>query len=147
MTRQELIDNLGTIARSGTRAFGETLARRQARGPAQPDRPVRRRLLLGLHGGRPRRGHLRKAGGEEAWTWASDGAGGFTIAPATRETPGTDVVLHMKADAEEYLEPIRLETVVRKWADHVTVADHHRADGKDQPANEGTALWRKPKSE
>ena len=69
----------------------------------------------------------RKAGSEEALTWASDGAGQFTLAPATRETAGTDIVLHIKADADEYLEPMRLETIVRKWADHITAADHRRA--------------------
>ena len=89
----------------------------------------------------------RKAGTDAAFTWESEGAGAFTIAPATRETAGTDIMLHLKADAEEYLEPIRLETVVRKWADHVTLPITIAQDGKDLPANEGTALWRKPKSE
>ena len=65
----------------------------------------------------------------------------------TRETAGTDVVLHMKADADEYLEPIRLEAIVRKWADHITLPITIARDGKDQPANEGTALWRKPRAE
>jgi molecular chaperone HtpG len=89
----------------------------------------------------------RKAGSEEAFTWASEGTGEFTVAPAERETPGTDVVLHIKADAEEYLEPIRLETIVRKWADHVTLPITVARDGKDQTANEGTALWRKSKAD
>jgi molecular chaperone HtpG len=147
MGREELIQNLGTIARSGTRAFGEALA------SAKPDdRPS----LIGQFGVGFYSAFMvadrvevtsRKAGSEEAWTWASDGAGEFTLAPAERETSGTDVVLHMKADAEEYLEPIRLETVVRKWADHVTIPITIAQDGKDEPANEGTALWRKPKSE
>ena len=106
MTRQELIDNLGTIARSGTRAFGEALA------AAKPeDRPS----LIGQFGVGFYSAFMvadrvevtsRKAGSEEAFTWASDGAGAFTIAPATRETAGTDVVLHIKADADEYLDPI-----------------------------------------
>jgi molecular chaperone HtpG len=56
-------------------------------------------------------------------------------------------VLHLKADAEEFLEPFRLQAVVRKWADHITVPIAIARDGKDEPANEGTALWRKPKSE
>jgi molecular chaperone HtpG len=89
----------------------------------------------------------RKVGSEEAFTWASEGAGQFTLAPATRENPGTDVLLHMKSDASEYLEPMRLETVIRKWADHITLPITVAQDGKDQPANEGTALWRKAKSE
>ena len=53
-------------------------------------------------------------------------------------------MLHLKPDADEFLDPMRLETIVRKWADHVTVPITIARDGKDQPANEGTALWRKP---
>jgi molecular chaperone HtpG len=89
----------------------------------------------------------RKAGTDHAFTWTSEGAGQFTLAPATREAAGTDIVLHLKPDAEEYLEPMRLEAVVRKWADHITVPITIARDGKDLPANEGTALWRKSKSE
>ena len=147
MTRQELIDNLGTIARSGTRAFAQNLA------SAKPeDRPS----LIGQFGVGFYSAFMvadrvevtsRKAGGEEAFTWASEGAGQFTLAPATREQPGTDIVLHMKADASEYLEPMRLETVIRKWADHITLPITVFQDGKDQPANEGTALWRKAKAD
>lgn len=147
MTRQELIDNLGTIARSGTRAFAQNLA------SAKPeDRPS----LIGQFGVGFYSAFMvadrvevtsRKAGGEEAFTWASEGAGQFTLAPATREQPGTDIVLHIKSDASEYLEPIRLETVIRKWADHITLPITVAQDGKDQPANEGTALWRKSKSD
>ncbi len=147
MGRQELIDNLGTIARSGTRAFGDALAE------AKPeDRPS----LIGQFGVGFYSAFMvadrvevtsRKVGAEEAFTWASNGAGEFTIAPATREHAGTDVVLHVKADAEEFLDPARLEAVVRKWADHITLPITIARDGKDQPANEGTALWRKPRSE
>ncbi|MBV8870033.1 MAG: molecular chaperone HtpG [Acetobacteraceae bacterium] len=147
MTRQELIENLGTIARSGTKAFGERLAQ------AKPeDRPS----LIGQFGVGFYSAFMvaervevtsRKAGTEQAFTWASDGGGGFTIAPAHRERPGTDVVLHIRPDADEYLDPTRLEAVVRRWADHVTVPIAIARDGKDQPANEGTALWRKPRAE
>ena len=151
MGKDDLIQNLGTIARSGTRAFGEALAH------AKPDdRPS----LIGQFGVGFYSAFMvadrvevtsRRAGSSEAWLWASDGAGEFSLAPTERALPSTDVVLHMKADADEYLEPIRLETVVRKWADHVTVPITITQDGpeglKDQPANEGTALWRKPKSE
>ncbi len=147
MSRDELIANLGTIARSGTRAFGQSLA------DAKPeDRPS----LIGQFGVGFYAAFMvadrvevtsRKAGTEEAWTWASEGGGEFTIAPATRGEPGTDIVLHVKADADEYLEPMRLENIVRKWADHVTVPITIARDGEDRAANEGTALWRKSKSE
>ncbi len=147
MSRQEMIDNLGTIARSGTRAFAQNLA------SAKPeDRPS----LIGQFGVGFYSAFMvadrvevtsRKAGSEEAFTWASEGAGQFTMAHATREQAGTDILLHIKSDAAEYLEPMRLETVIRKWADHITLPITVAQDGKDQPANEGTALWRKPKSE
>src|SRR5437868_8946371 len=88
-----------------------------------------------------------RAGSEGAWAWASDGGGAFTLAPAERDEAGTSVLLHMKPDADEFLEPIRLETIVRKWADHITVPITIAQDGEDRAANEGTALWRKPRSE
>jgi molecular chaperone HtpG len=147
MSKDELISNLGTIARSGTRAFGNTLA------DAKPeDRPS----LIGQFGVGFYSAFMvadrvevtsRKAGTDDAFTWSSDGRGTFTIAPATREHPGSDVVLHIKADATEYLEPMRLETAVRKWADHITLPVTIVADGKEVSANEGTALWRKAKSD
>ncbi len=89
----------------------------------------------------------RKAGSDEAWTWASEGQGEYTLAPATRSEPGTDIVLHMKADAEEYLEPIRLETILRKWADHITVPVTLVRDGEEVPSTKGTALVAQAKSE
>ncbi|HEY7576297.1 MAG TPA: molecular chaperone HtpG [Acetobacteraceae bacterium] len=147
MSRQELIDNLGTIARSGTRAFGAALA---------SAKPEERPSLIGQFGVGFYSAFMvadrveatsRKAGSEEAFIWASDGAGQFTITPAAREGAGTDIVLHVKADADEYLDPIRLEAIVRKWADHITLPITIARDGKDLPANEGTALWRKPRAD
>ncbi len=150
MDRDELIAHLGTIARSGTRAFGAALA------DAKPeDRPN----LIGQFGVGFYSAFMvadrvevtsRKAGVDHAFTWScdmADGGGQFTVAPAERESAGTDVLLHLKADAQAYLEPAGLEAIVRKWADHVTVPITIAQDGKDLPANEGTALWRKPKSE
>jgi molecular chaperone HtpG len=147
MTKDELSQNLGTIARSGTRAFGQALE-----DSAAADRPS----LIGQFGVGFYSAFMvadrvevtsRKAGATEAWTWASDGRGEYTLAPAERAEAGTDILLHMKDDALDYLEPARLETVVRKWADHITVPITIARDGKDEPANEGTALWRKAKSE
>jgi molecular chaperone HtpG len=147
MTKAELAENLGTIARSGTRAFTQSLAE------AKPsDRPS----LIGQFGVGFYSAFMvadrvevtsRRAGAEEAWTWASEGQGDYTLAGASRDDAGTDIVLHIKPDAEEFLEPIRLQTIIRKWADHITIPIAIVRDGKDEPANEGTALWRKPKSE
>ncbi len=147
MTKDELAQNLGTIARSGTRAFSQSLA---------DAKPEERPSLIGQFGVGFYSAFMvadrvevtsRKAGSDEAWTWASEGQGEYTLAPATRSEPGTDIVLHMKADAEEYLEPIRLETILRKWADHITVPVTLVRDGEEVPSTKGTALWRKPKSE
>jgi molecular chaperone HtpG len=147
MDREELIANLGTIARSGTRAFGEKLAEAA---------PEQRPSLIGQFGVGFYSAFMvadrvevtsRKAGSDQAWTWASDGRGAFTLAPAEREAAGTEIVLHIKADADEFLDPVRLEAVVRKWADHVTIPVTIARDGKDVTANEGTALWRKSRSE
>ena len=98
----------------------------------EPDRPVRRRLLLRLHGGRPGRGDLapgRRRGGLDLGV---RGRGELHHrAGRARARAGTDIVLHLKPDAEEYLEPIRLETIVRKWADHITLPITIARDGKD----------------
>ena len=148
MTHDELAQNLGTIARSGTRAFTATLE-----GAPTEERPN----LIGQFGVGFYAAFMvadrvevtsRKAGGDgEAWLWASDGRGDYTLEPATREHPGTSIVLHMKPDADEYLEPYKLETIIRKWADHIALPITLVRDGKDTQANEGNALWRKPKSE
>ena len=147
MDKAELAANLGTIARSGTRAFGAEAAK------AKPGEKVD---LIGQFGVGFYSAFMvadrveatsRRAGSDEAWTWASEGAGAYTLAPGERDHAGTTITLHMKGDAEEFLEPIRLQTIVKKWADHITVPITIATDGEDKPANEGTTLWRKSKSE
>ncbi|MGV7032660.1 molecular chaperone HtpG [Methylobacterium symbioticum] len=147
MAKEDLAQNLGTIARSGTRAFSQTLESAKAE-----DRPS----LIGQFGVGFYSAFMvadrvtvtsRRAGADEAWTWASDGQGSYTLEPAERAEAGTDIVLHLKEDADEYLEPYRLDHLVRKWADFITVPIAIVQDGKDEAANQGTALWRKRKSE
>jgi molecular chaperone HtpG len=147
MGREELVANLGTIARSGTRAFGETI---------QHAKPEERPSLIGQFGVGFYSAFMvsdrvevisRRAGSDEAWSWRSDGRGSFEVAPAERATAGTDVILHVKADADEFLEPFRLQSIIRKWADHISVPIRLVREGKTETANEGTALWRKSKSE
>lgn len=147
MSRDELIANLGTIARSGSRAFAETVAHASAE-----QRPA----LIGQFGVGFYAAFMvadrvevtsRRAGSEEAHLWASDGVGSYTIKPAQRAEPGTTIVLYLKADADEYLDAWRLEAVVRRWADHITLPVLISRDGEEVAANEGTALWRKAKSE
>jgi molecular chaperone HtpG len=147
MSKEDLANNLGTIARSGTRAFTATLA-----GAEAAEKPS----LIGQFGVGFYAAFMvadrvdvvsRRAGTDEAWAWSSEGHGEYTLAPAERAEAGTTITLHMKPDADEFLEPYRLETIIRKWADHITLPITVARDGKDEPANEGTALWRKPKAE
>ncbi|MBR0558956.1 molecular chaperone HtpG [Neokomagataea anthophila] len=152
MSHDELAENLGTIARSGTRQFGEKLS------AAKPEeRPsLIGQFGVGFYAAFMVADHVnvtsRKAGSDEAWTWSSDGKGDFTLSPATRSTPGTEIELSFKEDAVEFLEPFRLRSIIRKWADHISwpiTLKETNEDGtsEDKPANEGTAIWRKPKSE
>ncbi len=147
MSREELVSNLGTIARSGTRAFGQ-----QLENASPEDRPN----LIGQFGVGFYAAFMvadrvevvsRRAGSDEAWRWTSDGRGSYTIEPASRETAGTDITLHIKTDADEFLDTYRLQSIIRKWSDHIAWPVTIVQDGKEEAANEGTALWRKPRSE
>jgi len=147
MTKEELAENLGTIARSGTAAFASKLAEQK---------PDERPSLIGQFGVGFYSAFMvadkvevisRKAGHDEAWEWLSDGKGQYTLRSAVREAPGTTILLHLKPDAEEFLEPIRIKTIIRKWADHIALPIEVEEDGAFEAVTEGTALWRRSKSE
>jgi len=147
MSKDELAKNLGTIARSGTRAFGQQL---------DATKPEDKPSLIGQFGVGFYAAFMvadrvdvvsRRAGSDEAWCWSSDGKGSYTLTPDSRSTPGTDITLHIKTDADEFLEPYRLTSIIRKWADHISWPITVHQDGEDKAANEGTALWRKARSE
>ena len=149
MDRAELIDNLGTIARSGTRAFLDGLSEGREGGN-----------LIGQFGvgfysvfmvAREVEVLSRRAGSDEAWQWRSDGAGSYTIEPAGLEAAparGTRVILHLSDDAKTYAEPATLERVVAEYSAHVPVPIVLKiADGTaEKTLADGSALWRKPKS-
>ncbi|PHI96944.1 molecular chaperone HtpG [Parasaccharibacter apium] len=152
MSPEELTQNLGTIARSGTKAFGEKLSN------AKPeDRPN----LIGQFGVGFYSAFMvadkvdvisRRAGEDVAARWVSEGKGSYSLGPAERAHVGTDITLHIKDDAEEFLDPWRLRSIIRKWADHIAwpvVLHEPDEDGKEkeETINEGKALWLRPKSE
>lgn len=152
MSREELVQNLGTIARSGTKAFGEKLSQ------AKPeDRPN----LIGQFGVGFYSAFMvaervdvisRKAGTDEAALWSSDGKGAYTLGEAKRDQAGTEIILYMKEDSEEFLDPHRLQAIIRKWADHISwpvILRETKEDGtsEEKTVNEGKALWLRPKSE
>jgi molecular chaperone HtpG len=151
MDRDELIDNLGTIARSGTRAFLDRLKE-------APDGAS----LIGQFGVGFYSAFMvadtievtsRKAGAAEAFVWRSDGAGGFTVREAPRRRAkalkrGTDVKLKLKADARQFLEPGELERIVRTYSDHI-LFPVELVEGAAEPrqVNAARALWHRSKSE
>ena len=148
MGKEELAENLGTIARSGTAAFAATQLAEQK----QEDKPsLIGQFGVGFYSAFMVADHVevtsRKAGGAETWEWASDGKGTYTLKTSERAEAGTTVVLHVKTDAEEFLEPFRIKNIIKKWADHVALPIELEEDGKFEPVTEGKALWRRAKSE
>jgi molecular chaperone HtpG len=151
MDRQELIDNLGTVARSGTRAFIARLAE------AKDGLGLIGQFGVGFYSAFMVADRItvvsRRPGADEAWMWSAAGGAGFEIAPAStqgaaRVPRGTEIVLHLKADAKRYLEPYQIESVVRTYSDHILFPIELVAkDAEPRQINAASALWQRPKSE
>jgi molecular chaperone HtpG len=120
MDREDLISHLGTIARSGTAAFVKALEESQRK-----DMSAIGQFGVGFYSAFMVADKVsvttRKAGGETAWRWESDGKGKYEIAPATRAARGTDIALHLKDDAKEFLEDSTLEDIVKRYSDHIAL--------------------------
>ncbi|MBL8706315.1 MAG: molecular chaperone HtpG [Rhodospirillales bacterium] len=146
MGRDDLIHNLGTIARSGTSAFLKDLT-----GDSGKDVKLIGQFGVGFYSAFMVADKVavtsRKAGEEKAWRWESDGRGEFTIVEAEREGRGTTIELHIRAGEDEFLEPQRIRQVVRTYSDHIALPVVLVEDGKDQTLNAAAALWQKPKNE
>jgi molecular chaperone HtpG len=152
MSRDEMIEALGTIARSGTKAFMDRLEAAQGKEGAQ---------LIGQFGVGFYSAFMvadrvdvfsRRAGAEEAWVWSSDGKGEYSVSPAANEDAparGTRVVLHLMEDAKSYAERWTLERIVKAQSGHVpvpiTLVEKPGAEAVELA--DGAALWTKPKSE
>ena len=160
MNRQELIDNLGTIARSGTEAFVKQMAESQDGGDGQDEQEGEDGLAAGLIGqfgvgfyssfmvAKRVEVVTRRAGEAEGWRWRSDGTGSFSIAPEEDAARGTRIELHLRKDAREFLEPLRIRTVVKAYSDHIGLPIWlENESGQREMVNEGSALWSRPKSE
>ncbi|HEY8351620.1 MAG TPA: molecular chaperone HtpG [Sphingomonadales bacterium] len=148
MSREELMGNLGTIARSGTSAFMEKLT-----GDARKDLSLIGQFGVGFYSAFMVADKVevtsRKAGSDDAWIWESDGLGEYAIRPGSRDGRGTTIVLHMKEDAREFLEKARLSEIVKTYSDHIPVKISLAVAGEGDAAtvNQGSALWVRPKSE
>jgi len=155
MDEKDLEENLGTIARSGTREFLQAMAADAKKGST----------LIGQFGvgfyscfmAADRVEVLtRKIGDQKAWKWTSDGKGEYEIAEASRDGCGTTVTLFLNENGREYANRWRIEEIIRKYSNHIAFPIHlrYQEDGqhggkvdKDEQVNAALALWRRPKSE
>src|SRR6266849_3482682 len=151
MDRQELIDNLGTIARSGTRSFLSRLTE------ANDGAGLIGQFGVGFYSAFMVAERIvvfsRRAGTDEVWTWSSSGSSGFEIAPAAEEAAkriarGTEIVLHLKPEAKKYLETYEIERIVGAYSDNIQfpillVPE----EGEPRQINSASALWQRSKSE
>ena len=157
MNRQELIENLGTIARSGTARFLEQLT-----GDQQKDSQLIGQFGVGFYASFIVADRVavetRRAGETEAWCWRSSGEADYELSPGTRTQRGTTITLHLKADASEFLEPYRVRSVIKKYADHIAIpvqlpemeGDKPKEEEGDiqwETVNEAKALWTRPRKD
>ena len=166
MTREDVMNNLGTIARSGTSEFLKAMSKEQ-----QADSNLIGQFGVGFYSAfivadevEVRTRHAG-ATGEEAVSWISQGEGEFSIENIDKETRGTEIILHLKDDEKEFLEPWRLRSIIGKYSDHISLpVEMEKVDmappGEDESkeedevvvpefevVNKATALWTRAKSE
>ncbi|WP_420403888.1 molecular chaperone HtpG [Nisaea sp.] len=150
MSAEELNDNLGTIARSGTEAFVSNLS-----GDEKKDAGLIGQFGVGFYSAFMVADKVevltKRAGETKAHLWSSDGLGEYTVSDAEKANRGTIITMHLKEDALEFLEEQRLQHIVKRYSDHIPVPILFiaRSDGgeEEKPLNEASALWTRPKSE
>src|SRR6516164_4080260 len=146
MNRGELIDNLGTIARSGTVAFLDQLS-----GDTRKDMSLIGQFGVGFYSAFMVAEKVevlsRKAGEAEGWRWVSDGKGEYSIEPHEGLGHGTAIIVHLREGEDDYLDPSRLKTIVRTHSDHVGLPIVLKDGGKEETINTASALWTRPRAE
>ena len=160
MSRQEVIEQIGTIAKSGTREFFQSLTGDQAK-----DAHLIGQFGVGFYSAfivadrvtlETRRAGLSK---EHGVRWESDGSGEYSIETIEKASRGTEVTLHLREGEDEVLSRFRIHDIIRKYSDHITLPivmkeeewdkDNrvYRTTGKDETVNQASALWARPKAE
>jgi molecular chaperone HtpG len=160
MSRDEVIANIGTIAKSGTREFLNNLTGDQAK-----DANLIGQFGVGFYSAFVVADKVtvvtRRAGQPAAAgvRWESDGGGEYTLEAAEKESRGTEVTLHLREGEDDLANGMRLRTIVRKYSDHITLPilmqveewdkdnSVYRTTGKDETVNQASALWARPKNE
>ncbi len=149
MSEQDMIENLGTIARSGTSRFSEQLT-----GDSAKDVTLIGQFGVGFYSAFMVADKVtvtsRRAGETAATVWSSEGQGAFATGSGTRESRGTQIVLHMRKEAKEFLEAARLRQIIKTYADHIAIPvtlKSTKEDEEDEILNTASALWTRQKSE
>ncbi|MEK9792019.1 MAG: molecular chaperone HtpG [Halieaceae bacterium] len=163
MSREEVIENLGTIAKSGTAAFMEQLS-----GDQKSDSQLIGQFGVGFYSSFIVADKVevltRKAGEDAATHWESAGEDEFTVSEGEREHAGSTIILHLKSDAEEFADSWRVRSVIKKYSDHISVPvmmpepakptedddasdESVAAETEWQPVNEAKALWTRSRSD
>lgn len=154
MTREEAIDNLGTIAKSGTREFLARLT-----GDQKKDAHLVGQFGVGFYSAFIVASKVtvlsRRAGfaAEHGVCWESNGKGEYTIANIEKASRGTTIILHLKEDENEFLEPLRLRNIIRKYSDHLALPimmykmdENEKSQAEWETVNRATAVWALPKN-
>ncbi len=156
MNRAEVIENIGTIAKSGTREFFNSLTGDQAK-----DANLIGQFGVGFYSAFIIADKVTlttlKAGETEAVKWESAGEGDFTLEPSDRKTRGTEIVLHLREGEDEFLNDWKLKSIIRKYSDHITLPivmkKSEWKDGEqvptdeDETVNKASALWARVKND
>ena len=145
MSRDEVIDNLGTIARSGTKKFLEGLS-----GDSAKDAQLIGQFGVGFYSAfivADRVTVVSKRAAAAAVRWDSDGEGSYEIQAADQADRGTEVTMHLREEDKEFLEPSRLRALVRKYSDHLGIPIILKAGDTQDTINQAKAFWTRPKAE
>ena len=150
MNEEDLKSSLGTIARSGTKAFLEQMSKDK-----KPDMSLIGQFGVGFYASFMVADSVevlsKKAGEEDGWKWSSDGKTGFNLEKTSKDKVGTSITLYLKKDAKEFLEETRLQFIVRKYSDHISFPvkffEIDKKDAEEKVLNEASALWTRPAKE
>ena len=145
MSEAEVIDNLGTIARSGTKKFLEALS-----GDSAKDAQLIGQFGVGFYSAfivADKVTVLTKRSDAAAVRWDSDGEGQYQIQAGDKTDRGTEVILHLRDEDKEFLEPARLRQLVRKYSDHLSLPVILKTADAEETVNQAKAFWTRPKAE
>jgi molecular chaperone HtpG len=147
MTREELIENLGTIAHSGAAQFLQALKEKEQAGE---DIEQIGQFGVGFYSVFMVAEEVRVTSRSfrpdaEAWTWISTGDETYTLEPADKQERGTTIEIKLKKDAQEFAEPWRIKSIIRKYSDFVTFPIY--VNDEEEPVNRQQAIWRLPASQ